>query len=756
MNNPENALILIVDDNITDLSFLEKVLQENKYKTITAKNGKEAITTAEKHQPDAILLDVMLPKKNGIQVLEDLISNEKTKDIPVIMVSIKDKDKTLQKTLEIGAMDYIKKPISVIELKARLKTSLKLKKKELKLKESEMKYKLLIEQANDGIIITDAKTGKIINANKKASALIGLPRRELKGLKQIEIHPEKNNKIYADYFLVGKKKDLALTEETLIINYKTKKEIPVEISINTLDFGEQKLIQSILRDMREHKNYEQSLEKSKALYKGIVEDQTEMICRYNTSLKITFMNNSYRRYFNITGNSFIGESIFHNVKRKFTEKIKQKLNSLTYSKPVVTYEYKVVRSLTAKPRWINRTDRAVFDKDKRIIEYQSVLRDITVNKLYKEELVSKFEFISYIAEMSPAGILSVNKQGRITFHNKNVVELFGFSQSKNDFPRNFNKLNFYDLPSKSILNKENNPLSIIAKTKKQLLNAQYLIKEKDRSKYIAINGSPMMNKDGEIESVIFSINNISKHKDIEQKLNEKTKLLEKMNNELETLSYSLSHDLKNSVSNIKIASEFLKKHYYDNFNEEGKSVLDSIYEVNNYMSELINGILNLFVLTKNDINYNEINVSVISESIMIKLKKFSPQRNIVYHIEPNITVEGDLNMIKVLIENLLYNAWKFTKEKDVSRINIGKTQDKNNNTFFIQDNGTGFDTAKHSDKIFNTFYRINSSSKFKGSGIGLSTVKKIVEKHKGKIRVESKPNEGTTFYISLPKVIIDN
>ncbi len=751
MKNLKNSIILAVDDDYTTLTYIEKILVKQNYKVIFAKNSEEALIKAKEHLPDAILLDILLPETNGIQVLKELVVEELTKDIPVIIVSIKDDDETLKTSLEVGAIDYIKKPISPIELQARLKNALRLKNKENMIKEAEIKYKQLIENANDGIILSKAETGFIMNANKKASELTGLPLDRLIGTKQENLHPEKDNSVYMDYFYEIKENNRPLTKETLIVNHSTKEEIPIEISVNILHTGGEMLIQSILRDMREHKENEKMLEESEALYKAIVEDQTEMICRYNTNFKLTFINNAYCRYFNIKENTFIGESIFHNIKREYIPDMKKKLKSLTVEKPSVTFEYQVLRSITSKPRWIKRTDRAIFNNENRIIEYQAIARDVTVNKLYKEELINKYEFISYIAEMSPAGILSVNKEGRITFHNKNSEELFGFSDNSRAFSRYFNELKLYNISNGTPVKDKQNPFNIIIRTKKHLFNAQYLIKKDENNIYISINGATIKDKNDKIDSIIFSINNISRQKDFERKLQEKSRLVQQANDELQALSYSLSHDLKNSVSNIRIATEFLKNHYSDKLDDDGKSVIESIYEVNNYMNELINGILNLFVLTKKDIDYKKVNISTISQSIVDKLKKYSPERHIEEEIESNIIVKGDSNMIKVMIENLIYNAWKFTQKNNISRIKVGKTTQDGQKVIFVQDNGIGFDTNKYSDKIFSSFYRIKKSDdKYKGSGIGLSTVKKIIEKHKGDIWVESEPNIGTTFYFTIP------
>jgi len=142
------------------------------------------------------------------------------------------------------------------------------------------------------------------------------------------------------------------------------------------------------------------------------------------------------------------------------------------------------------------------------------------------------------------------------------------------------------------------------------------------------------------------------------------------------------------------------------------------------------------------------NLSAIAESITNELKEIQPGRDVEIVIQPNLSITADKGLLRIVLFNLLGNAWKFTEKQDKALIEFGLTKSKNKQAYFVRDNGVGFDMA-YSDKLFQPFQRLHSSDEFKGTGIGLSTVQRIVNRHLGDIWVESKEGTGTTFYFTI-------
>lgn len=223
--------------------------------------------------------------------------------------------------------------------------------------------------------------------------------------------------------------------------------------------------------------------------------------------------------------------------------------------------------------------------------------------------------------------------------------------------------------------------------------------------------------------------------------------------ELETFSYTISHDLRAPLRGIDGFAEILSEDYEGKLDDYGKSLLQVIKDNVRKMNVLIDDILRLSKVSKNRVVPNTLDLSLIVKEVvadLVSLEKEGRQIDIQIAADlPNI--RGDRTMIYQLFQNLLSNALKYTRSKENAVINIGfeKINDSDYAEFFIKDNGIGFD-LKYKDKVFEVFSRLVDEEEFEGTGVGLSIVKKIVQQHKGQIKVKSEPNKGTTFYFSLP------
>mgnify|MGYP005854946567 CR=1 FL=1 len=238
------------------------------------------------------------------------------------------------------------------------------------------------------------------------------------------------------------------------------------------------------------------------------------------------------------------------------------------------------------------------------------------------------------------------------------------------------------------------------------------------------------------------------HDELEKMVAERTAELEAMNKELESFSYSVSHDLRAPLRRIDGFSQALLEDYGDKMDEQGLYYLNRMRIASQRMAQLIDDLLELSRLTRSDIQIEDVNLSFIAENIAKELKTSNPKRNVHFFIEDNIIVKGDSRLLKILMENLLDNAWKFTSHKDMAKINFGTKNDNGRLIYYIKDNGCGFNMDE-SEKIFKPFHRINSENQFPGSGIGLATVQRIVNKHGGDIWAQGNIEKGSIFYFTL-------
>ena len=282
---------------------------------------------------------------------------------------------------------------------------------------------------------------------------------------------------------------------------------------------------------------------------------------------------------------------------------------------------------------------------------------------------------------------------------------------------------------------------------------------KDDYIWLEAIGNVLSTNSENLKGAVFVMRNINDRKIAENKLKEyhdelermvadRTAELETMNKELESFSYSVSHDLRAPLRRIDGFSQALLEDYGDKMDEQGLYYLNRMRIASQRMAQLIDDLLELSRLTRSDIQIEDVNLSYIAENIANELKTSNPKRNVQFVIEDNITVKGDSRLLKILMENLLDNSWKFTSHKDKALINFGTKNDNGRLIYFIKDNGCGFNMDE-SEKIFKPFHRINSENEFPGSGIGLATVQRIVNKHGGDIWAEGNIENGSIFYFTL-------
>ena len=220
------------------------------------------------------------------------------------------------------------------------------------------------------------------------------------------------------------------------------------------------------------------------------------------------------------------------------------------------------------------------------------------------------------------------------------------------------------------------------------------------------------------------------------------------NRELEACSYTLSHDLRSPLTSIYTAGQLLKTMYGEELDENGKILLHSICDGSEHMEELIEAILGLFGAARSEMHADEVNLSEIAASITVNLHLNAPERGVEFVIAPGVTATCDHRLIKVVLENLLGNAWKYSWETPAPRIEFGVTGRDGETVYYVRDNGAGFD-MKDADELFSPFKRLHASGKFPGTGIGLATVQRIVERHGGKVWAEGETGKGATFYFTL-------
>ena len=240
------------------------------------------------------------------------------------------------------------------------------------------------------------------------------------------------------------------------------------------------------------------------------------------------------------------------------------------------------------------------------------------------------------------------------------------------------------------------------------------------------------------------------NKGLEKRVLERTAQLEAANRELEAFSYSVSHDLRTPLITIEGFVRLLLKRYSPQLDEKGQQFLNAIQKSTKQMGQLINDLLALSRLKRQEYSVTPINMGELSKTVLAELKMINPGRKLKFIAEELPLTQGDASLMHQVFMNLLSNAIKFSRKRDVAIIEVGGFEGKEENTYYVKDNGVGFD-IQDADKLFGVFQRLHSADEYEGTGIGLAIVQRIITRHGGRVWAEGKVDEGATFYFTLPK-----
>jgi signal transduction histidine kinase len=236
--------------------------------------------------------------------------------------------------------------------------------------------------------------------------------------------------------------------------------------------------------------------------------------------------------------------------------------------------------------------------------------------------------------------------------------------------------------------------------------------------------------------------------ELEQRVIERTAQLEVANKELEAFSYSVSHDLHAPLRHIDGFSQALLKDHADQLDVEGQDYLRRVRVSAQRMAGLIDAMLALSRITRASLNREQVNLSLLAKAIVSDLRAAYPERDVEFAIHDALTANGDPQLLRIVLDNLIGNAWKFTAGQGRARIEFGALTRDGEIQYFVRDNGAGFDMA-YADKLFGAFQRLHAATEFPGTGIGLATVSRIIHRHGGRVWAEGATGQGATFYFTV-------
>lgn len=253
-----------------------------------------------------------------------------------------------------------------------------------------------------------------------------------------------------------------------------------------------------------------------------------------------------------------------------------------------------------------------------------------------------------------------------------------------------------------------------------------------------------------MRSIRYAIERQHFYQELDDRVRERTAQLAAANMELDSFCHAVSHDLRAPLRSITGFSELLDKGHRHALDEEGRRFLDRILRGCERMGELIDDLLALSRVNRQEMVFAAVDLGKLAGEIMESLKQDDPKRAVDLVIDEDMRVQGDDRMLRIAMENLLGNAWKFTSKTDGARIEVGHTKGENDEIIFhVRDNGAGFD-MRYAAKMFTVFHRLHHEEDFPGTGVGLATVQRIIHRHGGKIWAAGTPGKGATIYFTVP------
>ncbi len=238
------------------------------------------------------------------------------------------------------------------------------------------------------------------------------------------------------------------------------------------------------------------------------------------------------------------------------------------------------------------------------------------------------------------------------------------------------------------------------------------------------------------------------HNELEQRVRERTAQLEVANKELEAFSYSVSHDLRAPLRSIDGFSQALLEDYADRLDASGKDSLQRVRAASQRMSVLIDDLLNLARVSRGEVRREKVDLTALAKAVANELQQGEPDRQVEFVITDDLCAEGDSLLLRLVLQNLLGNAWKYTSHHDCGRIEFGADETNGSSVYFVRDDGAGFD-PRYKARLFGVFQRLHGPAEFPGTGVGLATVQRIVRRHGGDIWADGAVEKGATFYFSL-------
>ncbi len=393
-------------------------------------------------------------------------------------------------------------------------------------------------------------------------------------------------------------------------------------------------------------------------------------------------------------------------------------------------------------RWFDVRTSPLRDETGHVIGGSLIGRDITEKREAEAQLRTSEARFRALGLQAPVGIFETDAGGHCTFVNTRWCELTGLSPeealgqvwSHAVHPDDLARVAFaWDRAIEECFE----------------FRADYRLRRGDgQDVWVSGVAAPIIDAVGRQGGWLGTVMDVTERRRTEEELRRHRAALEASNRELETFSYSVSHDLRTPLRAIDGFSRALEEDYGRHFDANARAYIERVRRATRRMGQIIDDLLQLSRLARGELRAEAVDMTALAGEVDAALRAAQPERDVEFEAAPGLRATGDSRMLRLVLENLLGNAWKYTSRQPRARIGFGMENGAGCPVFFVRDDGAGFDMA-YADKLFGAFQRLHSASEFPGSGIGLATVARIVQRHGGRAWAEGAPGRGATFFFTL-------
>jgi PAS domain S-box-containing protein len=637
------------------------------------------------------------------------------------------------------------------ELRAQLQQTLQnLKRREEALRENRKRTEAIIASSLDAVVEID-ETGTILAWNPKAEEIFGWTAEEALGSRLSETivpaHYREAHETGLRHFLATGEGPILNKRIELTALHRDGHEFPVELSVAPIKGASGYTFTASLRDISERTRAEEALRFSEARYRTLHRDNPAMIATLDDKLTILTVNPACANQLRYTKDELEGQPVLKLFHEDDRPAVAEQLGlCLQNPDQVYRWQFRKIRKDGGR-LWVEELAQAVYDLNGSL-NVLVVCQDITERKRNETALQKSEKKFSKIFHAAPALIgITTLAEGKIIDINETGLKTLGY-QREEMIGRTLLELGILENPAELDM--------VVRMLLEQGTVRNYEINFRGRSgeRFTGLLSAELIDMNGE-RYMLGMVQNVTERKRAAEEIEKlnadlaaRAVELEYANVELEAFNYSVAHDLRKPLTVINGYCQAIMELCGDTLDERCKGYLQEAYEGTLNMNELITDLLDFSRLAHCEIKPESVELSAMAKEITAELRLADPKRQVTFVISEGVSAEGDPALLRVVMENLFGNAWKYTGKREMSIIEFGVTEIEGEQTCFVRDNGTGFDMA-YAEKLFIPFQRLPGTDEFKGHGIGLATVERVIRRHGGRVWAEGDPGKGAAFYFTL-------